>query len=407
MTITEFFENLENGATWSAGVAFKRSNPLPIDRYSVFQREADAKSYAKTNPVAYPGQLIAVVTASGATAYIIREVGAADTVADGGLIKLAYTTGDGDVAKTIESLQTELTKLVKKVGTDDISSIFATGTAEDKQTVTNALLTLKSAVDSKIASVTAADKSVDVTTDANKAVKVKAKLSTVSGNALTLKTDSGKEGLYVPTQTDYTVTVDSSKTSEGAAKSYIIKQLGKDLATIDIPKDMVVSDGVVEKIDSKPDDFPEGQTFKAGMYIVLTIANSVSSKLYIPADGLVEYVTSGSKNTDAVVIDVSDDHKVTATLTDKGILKAKLSEEVQASLGLADSALQKEDIKTGTANGTISVDGTNVSVKGLGSAAYKAAVTSVTDTGTDLPTSKAIAEYVQSMTAVYRYTKKA
>ena len=407
MTITEFFENLENGATWSAGVAFKRSNPLPIDRYSVFQTEADAKSYAKTNPVAYPGQLIAVVTASGATAYIIREVGAADTVTDGGLIKLAYTTGDGDVAKTIESLQTELTKLVKKVGTDDISSIFATGTAEDKQTVTNALLTLKSAVDSKIASVTAADKSVDVTTDANKAVKVKAKLSTVSGNALTLKTDSGKEGLYVPTQTDYTVTVDTSKTSEGAAKSYIIKQLGKDLATIDIPKDMVVSAGVVEKIDSKPDDFPEGQTFKAGMYIVLTIANSASSKLYIPADGLVEYVTSGSKNTDAVVIAVSDDHKVTATLTDKGILKAKLSEEVQTSLGLADSALQKEDIKTGTANGTISVDGTNVSVKGLGSAAYKAAVTEVTDTGTDLPTSKAIAEYVQSMTAVYRYTKKA
>ena len=407
MTITEFFENLENGATWSAGVAFKRSNPLPIDRYSVFQTEADAKSYAKTNPVAYPGQLIAVVTASGATAYIIREVGAADTVADGGLIKLAYTTGDGDVAKTIESLQTELTKLVKKVGTDDISSIFETGTAEDKQTVTNALLTLKSAVDSKIASVTAADKSVDVTTDANKAVKVKAKLSTVSGNALTLKTDSGKEGLYVPTQTDYTVTVDSSKTSEGAAKSYVIKQLGKELATIDIPKDMVVSDGVVEKIDSEPSDFPEGQTFKAGMYIVLTIANSAASKLYIPADGLVEYVTSGSKNTDAVVIAVSDDHKVTATLTDKGIIKAKLSDEVQTSLGLADSALQKEDIKTGTANGTISVDGTNVSVKGLGSAAYKAAVTEVTDTSTDLPTSKAIAEYVSSMTAVYRYTKKA
>lgn len=39
---------------------------------------------------------------------------------------------------------------------------------------------------------------------------------------------------------------------------------------------------------------------------------------------------------------------------------------------LADSALQAADIKTGTANGTISVDGTNVSVYGLGSAAYTA-----------------------------------
>ena len=37
---------------------------------------------------------------------------------------------------------------------------------------------------------------------------------------------------------------------------------------------------------------------------------------------------------------------------------------------LADSALQKEDITTGSANGTIAVDGTDVEVKGLGSAAY-------------------------------------
>lgn len=37
---------------------------------------------------------------------------------------------------------------------------------------------------------------------------------------------------------------------------------------------------------------------------------------------------------------------------------------------LADSALQKDDITTGSANGTIAVDGTDVAVKGLGSAAY-------------------------------------
>lgn len=39
----------------------------------------------------------------------------------------------------------------------------------------------------------------------------------------------------------------------------------------------------------------------------------------------------------------------------------------------ADAALQKADITSGGANGTISVDGTDVAVKGLGSAAYKAA----------------------------------
>lgn len=39
---------------------------------------------------------------------------------------------------------------------------------------------------------------------------------------------------------------------------------------------------------------------------------------------------------------------------------------------LADSALQKADITTGTTNGTIAVEGADVAVKGLGDAAYKA-----------------------------------
>ena len=56
-----------------------------------------------------------------------------------------------------------------------------------------------------------------------------------------------------------------------------------------------------------------------------------------------------------------------------GIPKTDLSSAVQTSLGKADSALQShQTITTGSANGTISVGGTNVSVKGLGTAAYKA-----------------------------------
>lgn len=50
----------------------------------------------------------------------------------------------------------------------------------------------------------------------------------------------------------------------------------------------------------------------------------------------------------------------------------QLASGVVTSLGLADSALQKTDIKTGGANGTIAVDGTDVAVKGLGTAAYTA-----------------------------------
>lgn len=59
-----------------------------------------------------------------------------------------------------------------------------------------------------------------------------------------------------------------------------------------------------------------------------------------------------------------------------GIPKSDLASGVQTSLGKADTALQShQTITTGSTNGTISVGGTNVSVKGLGSLAYKSSVT--------------------------------
>lgn len=61
------------------------------------------------------------------------------------------------------------------------------------------------------------------------------------------------------------------------------------------------------------------------------------------------------------------------TKPNNGIPKTDLDSAVQTSLGKADSALQShQTIKTGSANGTISVGGTDVAVKGLGTAAYKA-----------------------------------
>ena len=55
---------------------------------------------------------------------------------------------------------------------------------------------------------------------------------------------------------------------------------------------------------------------------------------------------------------------------DAGITKTQLDSSVQTSLTKADTAVQS--VKSGTANGTIDVDGTDVAVKGLGSAAYTA-----------------------------------
>ena len=86
-----FFTDLAGGATWSAGVAFKRSNPLPLDRYSVFQTKALAEEYIATNAVAYPGQVIAVLEDGKMILYVINGEGEVLTLERVGIVP----TGDG------------------------------------------------------------------------------------------------------------------------------------------------------------------------------------------------------------------------------------------------------------------------------------------------------------------------
>ena len=132
---------------------------------------------------------------------------------------------------------------------------------------------------------------------------------------------------------DYTVTADAT-TPAGVAKRYVLSQNGSEIVTIDIPKDMVVSSGTVEtKAEA-------GVWGTAGTYLVLTLANTTSDKVYINVGDLIEYVTSGSKTGDMVEIKIDDEHKVTAIINDGTITKAKLAQSVQDSLEKADTALQ-------------------------------------------------------------------
>ena len=177
------------------------------------------------------------------------------------------------------------------------------------------------------------------------------------------------------------VTMDTTTTTAGMAKSYTLKQGENTIGTIDIPKDMVVKSGEVVVN-------PEGQT--EGTYIVLTLANATEDKIYVNVGTLVDIykakanatqiqlaIDSSTREISATVVagsitstELADAAVVTAKIADGNVTKAKLSTEVQATLDKADSALQKTDIITGTANGTISVKGADVEVKGLGSAAY-------------------------------------
>ena len=162
------------------------------------------------------------------------------------------------------------------------------------------------------------------------------------------------------------VTVTKSTDIEGVAARYTFSQGGQAIenAVIDIPKDMVVKSGAVVTN-------PEGQP--AGTYLKLVLANATDDEIWIPVDTLIEYVTSGSQEGDMVFITIdSITHKVTAAITDGSITKAKLDTDVKASLGKADSAIQKV-----TVLGHDLIDGGSVTVEqaktdlGLGSAAYQ------------------------------------
>lgn len=176
------------------------------------------------------------------------------------------------------------------------------------------------------------------------------------------------------------VTVEEA-TSADYAKVYQIKQGGEVKGTINIPKDMVVESGSVVVN-------PEGQP--AGTYIKLVLANAEKSEIFVNVGTLVDIYTAkaeaaqvqlaidtSTREISATIVaggvgtaELANDAVTTVKIKDANVTKAKLANDVQTSLGKADSAVQT--IATGTKNGSIAVDGTDVDVKGLGSAAYKA-----------------------------------
>lgn len=152
----------------------------------------------------------------------------------------------------------------------------------------------------------------------------------------------------------YSVVKLNTPTSTSAA-TYQLAKDGTVFGTkIEIPKDMVVSSGSVQTYSES------GAWGPPGTYIVLVLANATSDTLYINVDSLIEEYTSGSASGDAVTITIDNsNHKISASL----------SSAVQTSLGKADTAVQS--VVAGTANGTIKVDGTDINVTGLDSAAYQ------------------------------------
>lgn len=340
-------------------LSIKRGNPAPVDTTAVWYNKTELETYAASGATAYVGQILTLVADSKCEAYMIsNEVGT--------LIKLAQTTASGDLAHDVAVLQGQVADLISKVGAKAGVDTEATGLYKE-------IADVLAVANGKVSSVKATDASVVIGGTAT-APTVGVQLSKGEGNALTLEADGLKVLVPKVTHPEYSIVADATPSNFSAV--YHLTKDGANIgAAINIPKDMVVSSGSVETFVGG--NLPSSVT-EPGTYIVLTLANATSDKLYIKVDDLIEYVTGGSGENDAIQINVtSDTHKVSASVKDGSLTLAMLSSAVQASLNKADSAVQS--VAEGTANGTISVDGVNVAVHGLQDGAY-ATVKSLNDT---------------------------
>lgn len=267
-----------------------------------------------------------------ATAGDVVIANADGTVADGG-VKLADLAKSADVTKEIgtakDTLQEQIT--LNKNVLDKLDGAVTVDGSVKKQ-----IKDASDALDAKIGTLEDL-----TTTNKGNIVEALEEVKSAVGNA----------------QTAGEVTVDTTTTTAGMAKSYTIKQGTKTVATIDIPKDMVVKSGAVEKD-------PKGQP--AGTYLVLTLANATEDKVYVNVGTLVDIYTakasatqvqiaidSATREISATIVagsvtatELADAAVVTAKIADGNVTKAKLSKEVQTSLEKADTALQEADVAT-------------------------------------------------------------
>ena len=350
---------LNNAAYMALPMNIKRGNPIPLDTTAVWYDKTELENYAKTGATAYVGQVLTLVVDSKCEAYMISSEA-------GTLVKLAQTTATGDLATDVSNLQTQVGNLTKAVGSAAAEGVEASG-------LYKLIADVEAVAKTRLEGVEAGDNSVAIAGSATKP-SIAVKISKAEDNKLSLADDGLKVEIPEVKVPAYSLIKDETAAAGDVATYHLTKDGVNEGIAINIPKDLVVASGSVVELEDGA--LPDGVTV-AGTYIKLVLANS-AKPIYINVGSLIEYVTGGSGENDAIQINVfNDTHKVTASVKDGSITIRMLAADVVASLGKADSAIQA--VAAGDTNGTIKVDGTEVAVTGLQDAAF-ATVKSINDT---------------------------
>lgn len=121
----------KNAAYMALPMNIKRGNPIPLDTTAVWDNKAELEAYAKSGATSYVGQILTLFADGVAEAYLISNEA-------GDLVRLAQTSGTGDVSADIANLNKKINSLVTEIGkasteTESASGLYALIEAAKKQ----------------------------------------------------------------------------------------------------------------------------------------------------------------------------------------------------------------------------------------------------------------------------------
>ena len=376
----------EQVATWDAS-AHTHANKALLDTYT--QTEANlADAVAKKHEHSNKAELDLIASGDKAKwdAAATALSDKVDKVEGKGLSTNDYTTPEKEkLASIAASAQTNVIETVKVNGTaltvtdKAVDILVAEGTANGTVKVNGVDVNVHGLGSAAYQDTTAFDASGAAAT---------AKSELIGDMTGATKTLGGLEDRIDTLTTGSNVTISTATTTEGYLKTYTFSQNGSEIGKIDIPKDLVVTSGQIVEVSGVK-------------YLRLTIANQ-DSPVDIAVSDLVDVYTQGNG------IEISTGNVISAkvvagnglSLDANGIAMAAASsngagamsaahydklegiesgaevnvlEGVQvngADLTVDANKKVNVTVTSGTNNGTIAVNGSDVAVTGLKSAAF-------------------------------------
>lgn len=268
----------------------------------------------------------------------------------------------GDINTVLEVASFESVNAVKKAVTELDTKIGDLNSLEeitDKSSVVSAINELAgkvhSAISGGLTSVTAGQ-GISAGPVSKNTQTISIKLDPDEGNAATLSEAGLKVTVPEVTVPEYTI-AEASSPEEGYLKSYELRKDGSKVgASINIPKDLVVTSGKVKTVETE--DNPYEGAVKGELYLQLTIANQ-PTPVYIPVKSLTDVYTAGaflqldgsqfSLKYETVRDSIDNDLKVTET-------KSKVA-TLESTVGNSEKGLVKDVADNKAAIGVINGSG--------------------------------------------------